>query len=444
MSRFVAGSLVSAVVVMLPALPAVAQAPSPGGSHRPLDGLSEPPQSPEEGVSRRLRGMSESRLAAQLAEKLLDPKLLGEIENIEPKKLEQLKEQLGRGESPANDPDFQKLISAARAKREELKLSQDQLDLLRRQFPPSPPRTTAPPVGPSGGPDPVVPPTHPDAPSPSNPATPRGPQQPRAEKSGPAPPPPKPPEKQPWEKWSEDAYRWARDRSPELADRLIGTIGGSQVGDMLRDALRSLGQDMPGTDGLSGKIAEGIHDVTGMLAGLANKVPASAAGSWSDVLGAFRESSAGAPQAHGLSLPTTPTISAQESAPMALWVVVVGSVGFVLWRLKGGQRGTDRSGWRPGRWPVSPGAVTTRHDLVQAFEHLALRCLGPAAYHCNHLELAERIAALSAEPGCRQAATELAALYEQARYAPEEGPLRAEEVTAARRDLCFLAGVAAA
>jgi hypothetical protein len=129
---------------------------------------------------------------------------------------------------------------------------------------------------------------------------------------------------------------------------------------------------------------------------------------------------------------------------MALWLMVVGGAGFLLWRFKGGQRGKDRSGWRPGPWPVSPTAVATRRDLVRAFEHLALLCLGRAAYHYHHLELAERLGALSGGPQCRQAAAELASLYEQARYAPEEGPLSNDEVTAARRDLCFLAGVAAA
>jgi hypothetical protein len=44
----------------------------------------------------------------------------------------------------------------------------------------------------------------------------------------------------------------------------------------------------------------------------------------------------------------------------------------------------------------------------------------------------------------QQAATELARLYEQARYAPQDDTLSAEDLAAARRDLCFLAGVGAA
>src|SRR5262249_17453220 len=69
-----------------------------------------------------------------------------------------------------------------------------------------------------------------------------------------------------------------------------------------------------------------------------------------------------------------------------------------------------------------------------------LRCGYPARVW-NHLTIASQLGGKTDDR--RQAARQLAALYEQARYAPEDEPLPAEALAAARRDLCFLAGVAA-
>jgi hypothetical protein len=71
-------------------------------------------------------------------------------------------------------------------------------------------------------------------------------------------------------------------------------------------------------------------------------------------------------------------------------------------------------------------------------------CLGPAARPCHHLELAARLGGPTADAERRRAAGELARLYEQARYAPEDDQLSADDLAAARRDLCLLAGVGAA
>ncbi len=99
-------------------------------------------------------------------------------------------------------------------------------------------------------------------------------------------------------------------------------------------------------------------------------------------------------------------------------------------------------GWRLGPWPVRPEQVRTREELVRAFEYLALLLLGRSARNCNHRE----IAAWLGEGGAERhgAAERLAALYEQARYAPPDEALPEAEVAAARADLTLLAGVAAA
>jgi hypothetical protein len=97
---------------------------------------------------------------------------------------------------------------------------------------------------------------------------------------------------------------------------------------------------------------------------------------------------------------------------------------------------------RLGPWPVRPESVRTRDELVRAFEYLARLLLGPAACHRNHREIA---AGLGEPDGARRAAADrLAGLYEQARYAPPDEELPDADLAAARADLSFLAGVAAA
>jgi hypothetical protein len=99
-----------------------------------------------------------------------------------------------------------------------------------------------------------------------------------------------------------------------------------------------------------------------------------------------------------------------------------------------------------GPWPVRPGEVATRGDLVRAFEHLALLCLGPTARTCHHLELARLLGAQPApDPERRRdAAVDLAQVYEQARYTPDDEVLPDDLMRRARRELCYLAGEPAA
>jgi hypothetical protein len=94
-----------------------------------------------------------------------------------------------------------------------------------------------------------------------------------------------------------------------------------------------------------------------------------------------------------------------------------------------------------GDWPVRPGAVRSREDLVKAFEYLALRTFGPRARPWHHLEIAAGWDRYALGNGARSdAARRLASVYERARYAPaDEGPAP-EDFTAARHDLGLLAG----
>jgi hypothetical protein len=128
-----------------------------------------------------------------------------------------------------------------------------------------------------------------------------------------------------------------------------------------------------------------------------------------------------------------------------LWVGLAVLVGVLLWRLRlrgSGRRPSGSAGWQLGPWPVDPARLATRADLVRAFEYLALLRLGPQARAWNHCAIANQLGGYS--PDQEPAADELAALYEQARYAPGDDPLAPSDLVAARRNLCLLAGVATA
>jgi hypothetical protein len=106
-------------------------------------------------------------------------------------------------------------------------------------------------------------------------------------------------------------------------------------------------------------------------------------------------------------------------------------------------RVVGRSG-RLGPWPVQPGAVASREDLIRAFEYLAILRLGGRARSRNHLAVADGLRTNEPDLARREAAGELARLYEKARYEPARAPLEKAEVDAARRDLTLLARAAAA
>ncbi len=99
--------------------------------------------------------------------------------------------------------------------------------------------------------------------------------------------------------------------------------------------------------------------------------------------------------------------------------------------------------WHPGPWPVDPARISTPKELVRAFNHLALLLLGRRAEHLNHRAVAAAVGnPATAAPERRQAADQLAQLYEQARYAPPAETLSPEDIAQARTDLCSLAGAA--
>ena len=118
-------------------------------------------------------------------------------------------------------------------------------------------------------------------------------------------------------------------------------------------------------------------------------------------------------------------------------VLMVAAV--LVWRLLGrGRRHEPQLALAVlGPWPVDPARISTREQLIQAFEYLAVLVLGRPARTANHRDIAD---SLGTTPEKGQAADQLASLYEKARYDPAAGELPPADLTAARRDLLFLAG----
>jgi hypothetical protein len=137
-----------------------------------------------------------------------------------------------------------------------------------------------------------------------------------------------------------------------------------------------------------------------------------------------------------------------------LWVAITIVLAVVVWKYlrarSAEQASRQNRAWKLGPWPVSPAAVASREELILAFEYLSFLKLGPAAHSRNHLALADALG--NQESGVRgqesgerrRAAQHLAFLYEFARYAPDRNPLSDDALTAARRELCFLAETASA
>ena len=122
---------------------------------------------------------------------------------------------------------------------------------------------------------------------------------------------------------------------------------------------------------------------------------------------------------------------------LILAVFVVAAI--LVWRLLGRSRQHEPQVALAtlGPWPVDPARISTRAQLVQAFEYLAMLLLGRPARTANHRAIAD---SLGTTPETGQAADQLASLYEKARYDPVLGELPPADLTAARRDLLLLAG----
>ncbi len=89
-------------------------------------------------------------------------------------------------------------------------------------------------------------------------------------------------------------------------------------------------------------------------------------------------------------------------------------------------------------WPVAPQLVSTREDVVKAFDFLSIAKCGSAAVNWHHRFIAETLS--GQQPKQRDAVNQLAGLYEKARYAPVNEPFTESDLVAARTSLSQIAG----
>jgi hypothetical protein len=426
------------VVPVLFALPAAALAqrgpgridrltPFPGSkeSHLPLD--EGPTDSLEASMADRLRQLRESREMQQLAQRLLsNPDFLKDIKDkLSQEELQRLRAKVEKGEGIGGDDTWKRFLDKVREHE-----SVDQAEKLKRWAESTKPVDPPQPINPGTPPAPI--PNGPGAVSPPAPVV---------------PPPEKP--RSPWGELKEKSTSWLRERMTDLPDRVgnvLDNVGEGALADHVRETLRSLARGGMDEEGLPMSLQEAFRDLAGKLSNLGDYVPSESV-PWQEIRSLFQE----IPRP---SLPDIEPPAVSFGGPSAggdgfemawLWLAVLVVLGLILYKSTVARRSAAEGagGWRLGPWPVAPGAVATRGDLVAAFEYLAFLRLGPAARVLNHLDVADELGEQAPDSGDRRrAADELARLYEQARYAPEEEPLTEEDLASARRDLCMLAGVA--
>ncbi len=105
-------------------------------------------------------------------------------------------------------------------------------------------------------------------------------------------------------------------------------------------------------------------------------------------------------------------------------------LGWYFWRKTPARRVRRAARAGLGPWPVDPRRLSTREELIRAFEYLSLKTLGPAAAHAHHVALTAGLR--DRHPAAPDAADELGALYAVARYAPAADPFPADGLPAAR------------
>jgi hypothetical protein len=155
---------------------------------------------------------------------------------------------------------------------------------------------------------------------------------------------------------------------------------------------------------------------------------------------------------HLPSLPSPGPVSVGASGPAAqgggslLWTIVgLAGLAVLIWAAgKRYPRGVDvvtQMRRQLGPWPVNPGKVASREELIRAFEYLSVLQIGPAARNWNHRHIAKNLGGGKRLPTAVTTAERLATLYERARYTPADEDLPADALAEARRGLCAFAGV---
>jgi hypothetical protein len=425
--RLLAAALLCAVPLTAPAQTVHLNPPPryvpPRLSHVPIQGGVEPALA-DQYLRDRLERAETAQLERLLADLAEHPEKLG----IKPEDRDVLKRALeqaeGRPEKMLQDPEVQRVLGKTaqdREKRADLSPEdQKRLEEIRDRFLPPTESTPSEPGKPDqqrgtpDGPQATKPADVPKGAAVAPPATPPTPPAPEAG-AAPAPPPA------------------AKDRLRGLAETFAerGLTDSPAFRRMMADLSRvrppessdAWGRRLHGLENRFGDLGSRL---TSLSWPRTNSAPRGPGGRFGPAVAA--------PAEGGGAGPVVLVLLAMVTAAAVAWGLLRRRDLVVLRRARAG---------RPlGPWPVRPESVSTRDDLVRAFEYLALLLLGPGARSRNHRAIA---AGLGRDDAARRGAAErLAALYEQARYAPPDEALPEAELAAARADLSLLAGVAAA
>jgi hypothetical protein len=373
------------------------------------------------------RNADEEARLKEMVQKFLDnPELVEKLtKSLDKETLQRLQSKIENDKDLTTDPALPRLLQQAQQAQKDLKLSPEQAELIQNLAGrlPDPDRIQLPASmqGPANSGNPQQqqqPPIPPDALPQNQPNRPS------------VSPPPTPPSGPSWtQKITDQSSDWFKDHAADWLESLndLGQPGNEA---WWRDALNHLGEggglDLDKHFPSLGKYLP-VDEMKGEIGSLLPKMRLPGPGS----LG---------------GLPSAGPSGGDGLVRAVVVLVVCACFGVLIWKSMGLYRqrtGPGRS-WRLGPWPVHPAEVSTREHVVQAYEYLALLCLGRAARAYHHLGVAERLAAIhDVFPGRRrEAANRLAWLYEQARYAPPSQTLAPEDLEAARHDLCLLAGVA--
>jgi hypothetical protein len=137
-----------------------------------------------------------------------------------------------------------------------------------------------------------------------------------------------------------------------------------------------------------------------------------------------------------VSGPSLPTIGTGVTWLLLIALTLLFGWQMLRWTKRRKPGATDRRA-ALGPWPVRPEAVSTRMELVQAFDYLALLTLGIAVTSWNHHAVAKRWSEQA--PTHAPAAQMLAMLYEASRYTDVVEELNTLQREQARHALAQLA-----
>ncbi len=164
--------------------------------------------------------------------------------------------------------------------------------------------------------------------------------------------------------WAKDAERWITADS----------------GKSLRDMLERFTRNSEAGTGIASGFTRRATGLTQYLPRFSDYMPR-------NITGQLPRVSLPTPRLGSLPTPR----SAADAGKAVLLVAVLVALAFCLWRAAGWyveRRARLAAEWRPGPWPFAPQSVSTREQLVRAFDHLAsASCLEPRKRTLNHREV---------------------------------------------------------